>query len=157
MFHYSQYLVAETYEGEPLGSLGGYDPNTHGYSTLQLAITEVTKKLGLSSATVEVTEERAARLLRCIPKDVDGAWVIDSVVTLSEHRGKGIANELMKRILAEGKGHGYSKAQVNVYIGNEPAIRLYLKHGFRVAEEVRDENFEETISSPGMLSLSKDL
>ena len=87
-------------------------------------------------------EERASKILVCLPKEITGAWVIDSVLT---------------RILAIGKQQGYSKAQVNMYIGNEPALRLYRKFGFEIIEETRDAYFEQNIGSPDMLSLTKDL
>jgi ribosomal protein S18 acetylase RimI-like enzyme len=44
-----------------------------------------------------------------------------------------------------------------MYIGNEPALNLYKKMGFEVIEEKRDEYFERTIGSPGMLSLARTL
>lgn len=156
LFHYSHYLVAE--EGlNPVGSLGGYDPRTSGYHALQQAITEVAGKLELPAQGTNASETRASKILACLPKEIDGAWVIDSVATLPGHRGKGVAGELLSRILARGKKQGYSKAQVNMYIGNEPALDLYRRFGFEIIEEKRDEYFEERIGSPGMLSLARDL
>jgi ribosomal protein S18 acetylase RimI-like enzyme len=157
LFHYSYYLIAEDDASRPIGSLGGYDPKISGYHALQRAIPEVTGKLHLPAQFKDVLEERASKILVCLPKEITGAWVIDSVATLPEHRGKGVAGELLTRILAIGKQQGYSKAQVNMYIGNEPALRLYRKFGFEIIEETRDAYFEQNIGSPGMLSLTKDL
>jgi ribosomal protein S18 acetylase RimI-like enzyme len=56
-----------------------------------------------------------------------------------------------------GERQGYLKAQVNMYIGNEPALNLYRKLGFEIIEESRDQYFEQNIESPGMISLVKDL
>lgn len=78
-------------------------------------------------------------MLACLPKEIEGAWVIDSVATLP------------------GKRQGYAHAQVNMYIGNEPALKLYRKLGFEIAEEQRDGYFEKVIGSPGMFSLRKEL
>ena len=156
LFHYSYYLIAEDDASRPIGSLGGYDPEISGYHALQQAIPEVVRKLHLSSGFTDVLEERAAKILVCLPKELAGAWVIDSVATLPEHRGKGVAENLLTRILAIGKQQGYSKAQVNMYIGNEPALHLYRKFGFEIIEETRDDYFEQKIGSPGMLSLAKD-
>jgi ribosomal protein S18 acetylase RimI-like enzyme len=157
LFHYSRYLVAEGPANERLGSLGGYDPARHGYGALRQAIPEAAQKLKIPPEAMGGTEERAARILRCLPKEIPGAWVIDSVATLPEHRGRGVADVLMERVLWEGKELGHSKAQVNVYLENEPAYRLYLKHGFEVVEEVRDAYFEAQIGSPGMMSLARNL
>jgi ribosomal protein S18 acetylase RimI-like enzyme len=157
LFHYSYYLIAEENAFDPLGSLGGYDPNIAGYHALQQAIPEVVRKLNLPTQVSNMSGERAKKILACLPKQIDGAWVIDSVATLIEHRRKGISERLLRAILEKGKRQGYSKAQVNMYIGNEPALKLYRKFGFEIVEEKLDEYFEKSVGSPGMLSLVKDL
>ena len=157
LFHYSFYLIAEEDGIGPIGCLGGYDPKLSGYHALQQAIPEVIKKLNLPTQASTNSEESSPRILACLPKEIEGAWVIDSVATLSGHRGKGVAEKLVNQILKKGGNQGYSKAQVNMYIGNEPALNLYRKFGFEIIEENRDEYFEENIGSPGMLSLAKDL
>jgi ribosomal protein S18 acetylase RimI-like enzyme len=96
-------------------------------------------------------------MMACIPKAIDDAWVIDSVATLPHARRKGVAEKLLSFILEAGKSRGHSRVQVNVYIGNEPALKLYHKLGFTVSEEKRDRHFEEAIGSPGMLNLARDL
>jgi ribosomal protein S18 acetylase RimI-like enzyme len=65
--------------------------------------------------------------------------------------------KLLNQILEIGERQGYLKAQVNMYIGNEPALNLYRKLGFEIIEESRDQYFEQNIESPGMISLVKDL
>ena len=157
LFHYSCYLIAEDHGSNPMGSLGGYDPKISGYPNLQQAIPEVVKKLNLPAQFWTTAEERASRILSCLPQEVDGAWLIDSVATLPQHRGKGVATKLLKRILAKGMEHGHAKAQVNMYIGNDPALQLYRNLGFEICEETRDTYFEDCIGAPGMLSLTKDL
>jgi len=157
LFHYSCYLIAEDDGSHPIGSLGGYDPKIYGYQDLQQAIPEVVRKLKLPTQVTNTLEERAAKILVCLPKEIAGAWVIDSVAILPAHRGKGVAGKLLTRILAIGKHQGYAKAQVNMYIGNDPALNLYRKFGFAIIEETRDAYFEKNIGSPGMLSLAKDL
>ena len=157
LFHYSQYLIAEESSGSPVGSLGGYDPRTFGYEALSQAIPEVIKKLNLDEKFSKNSEERSAKVLICIPKSIDGAWVIDSVATFPEHRGKGVAGKLLYAILEKGKTQGYSHAQVSTYIGNEPALKLYRNFGFKIIEEIRDQYFEKNIGSPGMLSLVKEM
>jgi translation initiation factor 4G len=157
LFHHSYYLIAEETPFDPLGGLGGYDPKTAGYHALQQAIPEVVRKLNLPAQVFNRSGERANKILACLPKQIEGAWVIDSVATLPEYRRKGVSEKLLGVILEKGKRQGYSKAQINMYIGNEPALKLYRKLGFEVVEEKRDEYFEKSIGSPGMLSLVKDL
>ena len=157
LFHYSCYYIAETAVNTPTGSLGGYDPKLMGYQALQQAIPAVYSKLKLPEKISRETNERAARIMACLPKGVDNAWVVDSVATMPEYRGRGIAENLLQKILAEVKKQGHKLSQVNMYIGNEPALQLYRKMGFTVFEEKRDKYFEENIDSPGMLSLIKHL
>ena len=157
LFHYSNYLVAEIDGIGPIGGLGGYDPRVSGYNALQQAIPEVFKKLNLTEQAFKSSQERAAKILACLPGVIDGAWVIDSVAVFQEFRRRGAAEKLIEKILEKGKEQGHLQAQVNMYIGNDPALNLYRKFGFEVIEEKRDKYFEENIGSPGMLSLIKDL
>lgn len=157
LFHYSCSLIAETDTGIPVGSLGGYNPKKMGYQALQQAFPEVYRKLNLPQEVFRGANERAGKILACLPGGVDNAWVIDSVATMPAYRGRGVAAHLLHAVLDEGKSEGYTLAQVNMYIGNEPALRLYQKLGFTIMEETRDTYFEEALGSPGMLSLTKEL
>ena len=157
LFHYSCYFIAETSDNTPAGSLGGYNPKLMGYQALQQAIPIVYKKMQLPEQTYRKANERAARIMACLPQEIDNAWVIDSVATLPAYRSRSIAESLLQKALAEGKKQGYKLSQVNMYIGNEPALRLYQKMGFAIIEEKRDTYFEEHSGSPGMLSLIRQL
>jgi translation initiation factor 4G len=151
LFHYSCYLVAEV-GGAAAGGLGGYDPRYLGYQRLRKAILEVVQKSGQSRIDPEA-EKRSARISGCISDAMEGAWVIDSVATFPQFRRQGIASMLLEKILEKGRKLGFHRAQINMYIGNTPAQRVYEKLGFRVVEEKRDPNFEAWIGSPGMISL----
>jgi len=157
LFHNTFYLIAETVDNIPVGSLGGYDPKKSGYEALQLALPEVYKKLHLPEQSFQETNARAAKILSCLPRDIDNAWVIDSVATMPEYRGRGVAEHLLKAAMDEGRKQGYSLAQIVMYAGNEPALQLYQKMGFKIVEETRDKYFKEQVGSPGMLSLSRKL
>ena len=157
LFHYSCYYIAETAVNTPAGSLGGYSPKQMGYQALQQAIPKVYKKMQLPEQTYREASGQAARILTCLPEEVNNAWVVDSVATMPEYRSRGIAENLLQKVLAEGKKQGYKLSQVNMYIGNEPALHLYQKMGFEIIEEKRDKYFEENIGSPGMLSLVRQL
>jgi ribosomal protein S18 acetylase RimI-like enzyme len=157
LFHYSSSFIAETDDNIPVGSLGGYNPKKSGYQSLQRALPEVYRKLQLPGLDFESANERAAKILAGLPEELDYAWVIDSVATMPEYRGRGIAERMLHAVLDEGKKLGYQIAQVNMYIGNEPALHLYQKLGFTIIEETLDTYFEESIGSPGMLSLTRKI
>ena len=111
----------------------------------------------MPSQAFQKANERAAAILTCLPADIDNAWVIDSVATMPEYRGRGVAERLLVAVMAEGSKQGYSLAQIVMYDGNEPALQLYKKMRFEVIEKTRDKYFEKEICAPGMLSLSRKL
>jgi ribosomal protein S18 acetylase RimI-like enzyme len=156
LFHYSCYLVAEI-DNKRVASLGSYDPQVMGYHALKQAMPEVLKKLGLAEDASNKAANRSERILACLPKDIIGSWVIDSVATLPAFRRKGIASKLLEKVLEQGRRRGFSRAQINLYIGNSPAQEAYEKQGFKVVEEKLDQYFEGEIGSPGMLSMVKEL
>jgi translation initiation factor 4G len=153
LFHHSLYLVAEV-DGVPAAALGGYDPQTAGHASLRNAMPEVIRKLGRASIDPQ-QDERSARVLSCVPECLEGAWIIDSVATLLEHRGLGLAGALLDSIFARGRGLGFRLAQLSIYLGNVPAQRLYEKHGFTIRDEKRCADFEKEIGSPGMARMTR--
>jgi ribosomal protein S18 acetylase RimI-like enzyme len=155
LFHHSSFLIAEV-DGRPVAALGGYDPKVLGYPALRRAVVEVSQKMGFSGAD-EGAIKRSERVLCCIPDEVAGAWIIDSVTTVPEFRRKGIVGKLLEEILEKGRKQGFRLAQINMYIGNFPAQRAYEKHGFKVIDEKRHPDFEAEIGSPGMVRLLRHL
>jgi ribosomal protein S18 acetylase RimI-like enzyme len=156
LFHYSCYLIAEA-DGRPAAGLGGYDPKICGYEALYRAIPEVLKKMGHSGGPDPETNKRSERVLCCLPEDTEGAWIIDSVATLPEYRRKGLVDRLLVAILEKGRQEGFQKAQISIYIGNQPAQRAYEKHGFKIVDEKRHPDFEAEIDSPGIARMLKNL
>jgi len=155
LFHYTCFIVAEV-DGRLVAALGGYDPKVLGYPALRQAVVEVSKEMGFSGPD-KAAMKWSERVLCCIPDEVEGAWVIDSVATVPEFRRKGIVNKLLEEILEKGRKQGFRRAQINMYIGNIPAQRAYEKHGFEVVDEKRHPDFEAEIASPGMVRLLRDL
>ena len=156
LFHHSCYMIAENGDG-PVAVMGGYDPKAMGYQSLQAAIPEVSPILGWSDAEQNLAKERTDKLVPCIPVVIDGVWMLDRGATKEDARRQGAASQLTEAGIAEAAEKGFSKVQVNVYIGNDPAIKMYEKAGFTVAEEKIDEFFERMIGAPGMVSLTKDI
>jgi ribosomal protein S18 acetylase RimI-like enzyme len=155
LFHTTCFIVAEV-DGRLVAALGGYDPKVLGYPALRQAVVEVSQDMGFSGPD-EAAMKRSEKVLCCIPDEVEGAWVIDSVATVPEFRRKGIVSKLLEEILEKGRKQGFRRAQINMYIGNIPAQKVYEKHGFRILDEKRHPSFEAEIGSPGMLSLIRDL
>jgi ribosomal protein S18 acetylase RimI-like enzyme len=155
LFHYSCYLIAAA-GGCAAAALGGYDPRVLGYQALRGVLPEIFKKMGMTFSE-QGMDERSARILGCIPDEIEGAWVIDSVATLPEFRRRGIVSRLLEEMLERARKQGFRRAQINMYIGNTAAQRAYEKYGFRVLDEKRDPMFEEEIGSPGMARLVRSL
>jgi translation initiation factor 4G len=155
LFHYTCFLVAEV-DGRLVAALGGYDPKVLGYPALRQAVVEVSREMGFSGPD-EAAMRRSEKVLSCIPDEVEGAWVVDSVATVPEFRRRGIVSKLLDKILDKGRQQGFPRAQINMYIGNIPAQKAYEKHGFRILDEKRHPSFEAEIGSPGMVRLLLDL
>ncbi len=153
LFQHTCYLVAEL-DGEPVAGLGGYDPNKLGYPALHKALAEVFVQIGLNPD--EMNSNQPHRILDCVPDAVEGAWIIDSVATLPEHRRKGIVDSLLEAIIERGRRQDFQCTQINIYIGNVAAQRAYEKHGFKIIDEKQDPYFEGQIGSPGMARLLLD-
>jgi len=154
-FHHSCYLVADV-DSMPSAGLGGYDPNISGNSALFQALPEVFQRLGGGSPSMS-QDGAPPRILNCIPEPVEGAWMIDSVAAVPEFRRQGVVSKLLEAVMKQGREKGFRHAQVNIYIGNTSAQRLYEKNGFAILDEMRDPYFEAEIGSPGMARMLRDL
>jgi len=155
LFHHSFYQIAEA-DRNPAAALGGYDPKTAGYSALREAMPEAIRGSGRKGLDPEA-QDRMARVLPCVPESLEGAWIIDSVATLPEYRGLGLAGKLLVSIMDRGRELGFRLAQINIYIGNTPAQNLYEKQGFKIIDENRCADFEQEIGSPGLARMTRTL
>lgn len=155
LFHHSCFLLAEVAD-RPTAGLGGYDPVTLGYHALSTALPEVFRRSGLQPRS-EMGGAGSPRIVECVPPALEGAWVIESVATLPEFRRKGMADRLLEEMIEKCRAKGFRRAQINIYLGNEPARMAYEKHGFRVLDEKRDSYFESKIGSPGMARLVREI
>ena len=68
------------------------------------------------------------------PEDVTGqGWIFDIEVD-DAHRGQGLGRQLMLAALDKAKALGCTSIKLNVFGGNDVAIRLYQSLGFRTAQ-----------------------
>lgn len=69
---------------------------------------------------------------------------IDKVMVAESCRGLGIADSLMRELLAEAGQRGVKDFTLEVRAGNTPAIRLYEKHGF-ASEGIRPRFYDKPV------------
>jgi GNAT superfamily N-acetyltransferase len=151
-YHYSHYLVSEI-DGRVAGSLCGFNELDSGGTLLRDAFIEI----GVDRAGGKAMNARMQPFHRVNPAHYQDSWVIEHVAVFPDFRGQGVITALLREILERGRELGYACAELNMLIGNTPAIRAYEKAGFFVVEENTDEEFMNTFGSPGMSRLYKDL
>lgn len=156
LFHHDVFLIAEK-DGKACAGLSGYDPVTEGMPRFVQALPEALEPLGWSRSDFQAAAQRMSSYERCMPEEIPGVWVVESVAALPEARKEGLVSLLLGEILARGKAKGYSKAQISIFIGNTPARRAYEKAGFHYADEKRDPEFEMTYGDYGIARLMMDL
>jgi translation initiation factor 4G len=156
LFHYSTFIVAEV-NGQKAGALSGYDPKVLGMRAFTQALPEVVEKLGWTEDYQKAALERYVSFMTCTPDNVEGAWVIENVAVLPEHRKKGIVNMLLASAIDRGRKNSFKLAQIGVLIDNKPARRAYEKRGFKFDKEKRHPSFEKVYGSPGVARLLLNL
>ena len=63
-------------------------------------------------------------------------WWVQSLFIAPEHRGSGLADMLLHRLVAEAEGSGALDLRLYAHRSNARAIRAYQRCGFRVAPYV---------------------
>jgi translation initiation factor 4G len=157
LFHYGRFVIAEL-DGQPAAALSGYDPVAHGVDVLMPTLLDLFTDLGWTDADVDALLQRhAAVITPVMAVPPTGAWVVESVATAPEYRRRGLIDHLLPVILDRGRRGGHTVAQISVLIGNEPARRAYVKHGFRPESEGRSPEFETAMGCPGIEHLRQPL
>lgn len=151
-YHYSHYLVCEV-EGEVAGCLCGYNEARNGDALVREALAEV----GIDRAEGKAMNARMQPFYRVYPGHYPDSWVIEHVAVFPEFRRRGLVTALLEEILRRGRERGYTCAELNMLIGNEPARGAYEKAGFVAVEEKTDDEFMRIFNSPGMLRMYREL
>jgi translation initiation factor 4G len=154
--HYSLFQIAEV-DGTPAAAMCGFDHVTQGMDALLAVIPAAAMAAGATEETFAGMMERGAIVERVASDYEPGAWVIENVATRPEFRRRGLTDTLLRATLDRGREKGYAKAQISVFIGNEPARNAYLKVGFEKVDEKRDAEFEKAMGFPGFERLLQDL
>lgn len=156
LFHHDVFMIAEK-DGKAVAGLSGYDPEFHGMKFYGRILPEVYDQMGWSMADLKEASKRMTSFVNCMPAEVSGVWIVESVAAMPEARKQGIMNLLLQEILARGRSRGYQAAQISVLINNTPARRAYEKAGFRYVADKRDPEFEATYGDYGIARLMMDL
>lgn len=155
-FHYTGFIVAEV-DGRPAAALSGYDPKELGHESEESGCFEAGQRVGMTVDDWKNNQKGISTIYSVRPDDAGGAWIVESVATLSEFRRQGLVNRLLEEILEVGRRRGFRLAQVGVFIGNTAAQNAYEKCGFRVIDEKRNADFEAETGSPGIARLLRDI
>ncbi len=97
--------------------------------------------LNHSYCTYLVAEAEGRVVGSCGMRVIYGEGNIDNVVVAKEFRGQGIAQKMMKELIALGEREGVEAFTLEVRVSNEAAIRVYEKVGF-VSEGIRPGFYE---------------
>ncbi|MEW6554324.1 MAG: GNAT family N-acetyltransferase [Actinomycetota bacterium] len=151
-YHYSHYLVSES-DGLIAGCLCGFNELESGGRKMQEAYIEI----GTDRAEGKAMFARLQPFHRVNPKHYEDSWVVEHVAVFPEFRGRGIVCDLLREILERGRERGFASAELNMLIGNTPALGAYEKAGFFIVEENTDEEFMGIFGSPGMARLYMQL
>ena len=154
--HHSRFLVAEE-EGRSAAALCGFDPATHGPHSMQPVVARLMKEFGIQAHEIPDIVKRVSLVETVTPDYADGAWVVENVATDRDFRRRGLVDALLSAMLERGQALGFQRAQIAVFIGNEPARQAYLKAGFQSHDEKRNPEFAAALGFPGMERLLQPL
>ena len=153
-WHWSLFSVAEV-DGKAASALCGFGDESV-YRASGDAMREASEATGIDEAEQAQQWSRGAFILSATTSE-PGAWTIENVATLPQHRGTGITQALLRYELERARAAGFRRAQISFLIGNEPAERAYRKAGFIFAEEKCAADFEAATGVPGLRRLTRDL
>ena len=122
-------------------------------ATLKYDETALAQLLGDESRPVfvAVEEDFVAGYCFCVHRDHKGSSVstdrrelhIDDLCVDENHRGQGVATKLYRHVTDYAKRCGYSFITLNVWCGNDNAMRFYEKMGMRPRHIMMETPLEE--------------
>jgi ribosomal protein S18 acetylase RimI-like enzyme len=147
-----EFFIVEE-DGKPVGGASGFMMDEQDYRPLRLdRLPQVAHSLGWTDEMLAQFRQGYEQVWSD-PHDTTLApsapWIIECVAVVPEARGRGIAKQLMKALLDEGRRRGSTHAAISVTLGNEPARRVYEGVGFQMyityGAEYFDHQFPGTI------------
>jgi predicted GNAT family acetyltransferase len=70
-------------------------------------------------------------------------WMLMAVYTLPEARGKGLAKDLVEKIIQESIDRGATAIQLMVNIDQKDAVHIYKNAGFKILKTLKDEKMSD--------------
>jgi ribosomal protein S18 acetylase RimI-like enzyme len=154
--HYSAFFIASVGD-HPASALCGFDPRGGAWSLVAEAMANVQRDLNWSQAELDASNQRLAPIWQCFLPDTGADWGIEFVATLPEYRRRGLAGLLLDQVLREGVARGSKLAQLVTFLGNDAAVSVYLRAGFRIADEKRCDALLAALNAPGFVRLTRTL
>lgn len=152
-WHWSGFRIAEL-DGRPAAALSGFDAEDPRFVSPNDAVMAAVAASDWNANRVRTAFARGAPFFTCLHEPVPGAWIVESVATRPEARGRGLAHALLCEVLEAGRRAGHPVAQLSLLIGNAPAQRAYERVGFTISAEKRDPVFEATLGCPGIARMT---
>ena len=123
------------------------DNYPHSYRSTVVAEEEtevIAMALSYPSAHHKITDEmkpffpgdRLAHLRHFYAARIENSWFLDALGVFEHHRRRGIGGKLIARVKATAVENGYHTLSLIVFADNRPAIQLYERNGFEVAQRV---------------------
>lgn len=158
LFTYARFVIA-TVDGQPAAAASGHRPEQHGFAVYLRVFDDLLRANGVTDPEYAQIWARGDVLTSASAgPPPPGAWIIESVATVPDFRGMGLVDRLIAELLERGASAGCDSALIEtVFIGNEPARRAYLKHGFRPVRETTGDGWQEIFGSPGFEVLERPL
>jgi ribosomal protein S18 acetylase RimI-like enzyme len=85
-----------------------------------------------------------------------GTFDLDELDVLPPYRNRGVGTQLIAHAENLARERGFSEMWLTTEINN-PAIRLYERHGFRVERRATDRVYEEMTGAPGRVLMVRNL
>ena len=137
---YAHYYVAELWEERQSSEVTEQAPK----AAVQNA--EATSRT--PEAAMQIPEAAVPLIPRivaeCGVRDIMGEGEITNVAVHPDFRGQGIARQMMKHVLQDSLIKGMTAFTLEVRAGNQPAIALYERFGFRT-EGIRQAFYEDPV------------
>jgi len=141
---YRYYHVIEV-DGKIASGLATFTPEQASNRQLGHAMMEV----GWSVGDMMQMSRRLRVWSRADPGREQGFLIVENVATFEEHRGNGFTSELISLAIDMARDGGFKGLQLDVMLGNQPAIGVYEKAGFKMEKTKENKKFEKVFSSPG--------
>jgi GNAT superfamily N-acetyltransferase len=152
LYHYEYFRVAEI-EGSQAAALAAFPLAPSRWRLVSEALNQVQHDLGWTKADLTASQQRTAPIWSCFLEDAGADWGIENVAVLPQFRKQGAVDRLLRQTVEDARQQGFKLAQVSTYIGNDQAIAVYERVGFRFSDEKRCETLETALGTPGFVRL----